>query len=335
MPRHIARAVPLAAAALVLALPTVADAANVSIMTRNVFLGGDLPPIAVAQPGADFESKAGALLNEVTAAGPDARMQLIADEIAKAKPDLVGLQEITLYRTGPKGDPAPATTVRFDFLGAIRKELAKRGASYRVAAKKLGLDVEGPTDQGVDVRVTLGDVVLARKGVKVSHVRGGLFKHQLHIPSPTLGAVSASRSWNALDATVRGARLHFVNTHLEAYSTSIRLQQAKELVAGPLKSKLPTILAGDLNSGPDLTAPADRPPYGAIAHAGFKPRRTPKASCCFDSLTGDTGWDHNVDWIMSKPGLKLLRSTITGMESTAAGYHPSDHGGVVSVLRVR
>jgi endonuclease/exonuclease/phosphatase family metal-dependent hydrolase len=338
MHRRIVRAVPLAAAGLLLALPSGALAAKgttkVTVMSRNLFLGADLPPLAVARQGAEFEQKAGAMLTEVTAGDPNNRMKLVAREIAKAKPDLVGLQEVSLWRTGPKNDPAPATTVRFDFLGAIRKELARRGLSYRVVAKRYGLNVQGPTDQNVDVRLTLGDVVLARKGVKVRGARTGLFKNQLHFHTDALGDVNTSRSWNALDATVRGARFHFVNTHLEAYSPPIRLQQAQELVSGPLKSKRPTILVGDLNSGPDLELPADRPPYEAIAAAGFKPRRSSQSSCCFTQLNGDAGWDHNVDWIMSKPGLKLLRSSTTGRERTATGYHPSDHGGVVSVLRV-
>lgn len=328
----------LAGAALLVAAPGAMAAkktTDVSVMTRNVFLGADLPPLAVAQPGADFEQKAGAMLAEVTAGDPAGRMKLVGREIAKARPDLVGLQEISLWRTGPKGDPAPATDVRFDFLGQIRKELKKRHASYRVVAKKLGFNVEGPTDQGVDVRLSLGDVVLARKGVKVKHSRSGLFDSQLHFNTASLGDVNTSRSWNALDATVRGARIHLVNAHLEAYSPDIRLDQAKELVAGPLKSKRPTILVGDLNSGPNLEKPEDRPPYEAIAAAGFKPRRIAKPSCCFNELDGDTGWDHNVDWIMSKPGLKLLRSSITGREKTATGFHPADHGGVVSVLRVK
>jgi endonuclease/exonuclease/phosphatase family metal-dependent hydrolase len=333
------RAAPLlAGAALLIAAPGALAASkttDVSVMTRNVFLGADLPPLAVAQPGADFEQKAGAMLAEVTAGDPNGRMKLIEDEIAKAKPDLVGLQEVSLWRTGPKGDPAPATAVRFDFLGAIRKELKARHVSYRVATSRLGFNVEGPTDQGVDIRLTLGDVILARKGVKVQHARGGLFEHQLHFNTAALGDVNVNRSWNAIDATIRGARVHVVNTHLEAYSPDIRLAQAEELVAGPLKSKRPTILLGDLNSGPDLELAADRPPYQAIAKAGFKPRRTKVSSCCFNELNTDTGWDHNVDWIMSRPGLKLLRSSITGRETTAGGLHPSDHGGVISVLRVK
>jgi len=231
-------------------------------MTRNVYLGADLPPIALAQPGPDFEAAAGKLLDDVEATDPRGRMRLIGDEIAEARPDLVGLQEVSLYRTGPQHDPKPATRVRYDFVALIRAELARRHQPYRVVAKRYGLNVEGPSDRNVDVRLSLGDVTLARKGVKVAHERTGVFEHQLSIPSAQLGPVSPARSWNALDATIRGVRLHFVNTHLEAYSTGFRLEQAKELVAGPLRSRRQTVLVG-AQLGPDPAA-ARRP--AALPH---------------------------------------------------------------------
>jgi endonuclease/exonuclease/phosphatase family metal-dependent hydrolase len=248
----------------------------------------------------------------------------------------VGLQEVSIWRTGPKGDPAPAKHVVVDYLKVITHELARRHQPYRVVTKKQGFNVQGPTDRGVDVRLTLGDVVLARKDVKVEHARSGVFAHQLEIATDQLGNVNTRRSWNSFDATVHGAHLHFVNAHLEAYSNDFKLQQAQELAAGPLKHKGTVILAGDLNSGPTLPAAADRPPYQAIADAGFKPERTKRNSCCFDEITtGAGGWDHNVDWIMARPKVRLVRSFVTGRERTKRGVYPSDHGGVVSVLRVR
>src|SRR3954469_5178474 len=101
----------------VLALPAAAGAgpkrhADVTVMTRNLFLGANLIPLAVSRPGAEFEQAAGDVLRRVTAIDPNERMTLIAREIARAKPALVGLQEVTLWRTGPKGDPSPATDVR-------------------------------------------------------------------------------------------------------------------------------------------------------------------------------------------------------------------------------
>jgi hypothetical protein len=46
-------------------------------------------------------------------------------------------------------------------------------------------------------------------------------------------------------------------------------------------------------------------------------------------------WDHIVDWVLARPGAKLVRSSVTGREKTPGGRIPSDHGGVVSVLRVK
>jgi endonuclease/exonuclease/phosphatase family metal-dependent hydrolase len=337
MNRTLLRAAPVLA---VLALAATAPAAvaaspTVTVMTRNLFLGTDLPTIAGAPDKAEFEKRAGAALAEVDAGDPAGRMKLVAREIAKAKPHLVGLQEVTIWRTGPKDDPAQATTVRHDYLALLKKALKKAGAPYRVVADKRGLNVEGPTDKGVDVRITLGDVILARKGVKTKRARSAEFEHQLNFPTPVLGNVNPARTWNSVDATVHGRTIHFVNAHLEAYSPDIRLDQAKELVAGPLKSKRATILAGDINSGPDLPKAEDRPPYAAIAAAGFKPRRAKAFACCLDSVQGGGAFDHDVDWIMAKPGLKLVRSTITGRtEKTPTGVYAADHAGVVSTLRL-
>jgi endonuclease/exonuclease/phosphatase family metal-dependent hydrolase len=310
------------------AVAQAAPAPRVTVMTRNLFLGADLIPLATTAPGAPFQQAAGKLFDEVKATDPDARMKLIAREIADARPDLVGLQEVSLWRTGP----APASTVAYDYTATLTKELKRLHAHYRVVGLKRGFNVEGPTDRGFDIRLTLGDAILVRSGVKVTHVRTGTFKEQLTIPTQAIGPVRVTRGWDSLDARVDGARFHFVNTHLEAYSQPVRLKQAQELVAGPLKSKLQTVLAGDLNSGPDLEDMGDRPPYAAIAKAGFKPLRTKTPSCCF----GDAGgWDHNVDWIMGKGGPKLAASEITGREKTASGNHPSDHGGVISILKLK
>jgi endonuclease/exonuclease/phosphatase family metal-dependent hydrolase len=334
-----ARTATIAAALAALLLAAPAQAAprttDVTVMTRNLFLGADLIPLATSAPGAEFEQAAGAVLAQVRASEPDARMRVVAREIARAKPDLVGLQEVTLWRTGPKGDPARATGVVFDYLAVLRRELAAAGARYRVVADQRTLDLEGPTDAGVDVRFSNGNVILARRGVTVRHARSSDFRHQLVIPTRALGDVSVNRSFNQLDAVVRGARLHFVNAHLEAYSPDTRLEQAKELAERALGSRRQTVLVGDLNSGPDLAKPEDRPPYEAIAGAGFKEARTARPQCCFADDLRTGAWDHIVDHVMTRPAVRLVRSFVTGLDKTAGGFYPSDHGGVVSVLRLK
>jgi len=303
----------------------------VTVMTRNLYLGADLLPLAAAAPGAPFRDAVAATLAHVEATGPTARMTLIAKEIARARPDLVGLQEVSVWSTGPIGGTPNHVVV--DYLETIMSELKSLHASYRVVAERLSLHIQAQATSE-EVRFTDGNVVLARAGVTVSNVDSGDFKHLLKIATGALGSVTVTRSWNALDAAVGGAHLHFLNTQLEAYSAAVRLQQAQELVAVPLTSKLEAILAGDLNSSANLPTPADRPPFLAIAHAGFTDERTPQPNCCFNDDLRTGTWDHIVDQIMARPAVKLIRSFITGRETTRAGLHPSDHGGVVSVLQL-
>jgi endonuclease/exonuclease/phosphatase family metal-dependent hydrolase len=303
-------------------------------MTRNLYLGTDLLPLASAAPGAPFQHAVAAGLASVEATDPTARMALIAKEIAGARPDLVGLQEMSIWTTGPLGSHTAPSHIVVDYLKLITADLKALHAPYRVVAERLSLHLQAPSAAGVEVGFTDGNVILAHSGVAVSHVHSADFTHQLKLATAALGAVTVTRSWNALDATVGGARFHVVNTQLEAYSSSVRLQQAQELAAGPLKSSLQKLLVGDLNSSPNLPLTADRLPYLAVRRAGFTDERTAQVNCCFNDDLRTGRWDHIVDHIMAKPALKLVRSYLTGRETTAAGRHPSDHGGVVSVLQL-
>ena len=314
------------------AAPAARTAPRVTVMTRNLFLGADLLPLATAPKGAPFQEAVAAALASVQSTTPAARMKLIAREIANAKPDLVGLQEVSRWSTGPLTSTTKPGHVVVDYLGVIMAELRRLHAPYRIAVQRLSLHLRAPSSRGVMVDFTDGNAILVRSGVSVRNVHAADFRSLLRIPTQGIGTVVVSRSWADLDATVRGARLHFVDTHLEAYSAATRLDQAKELVAGPLRSPLETVLVGDLNSNANLPKPEDRPPFLAIRAAGFRDERTPTLNCCLNDDLRTGKWDHIVDHIMAKPALKLIRSFVTGSETTATGRHPSDHGGVVSVL---
>jgi endonuclease/exonuclease/phosphatase family metal-dependent hydrolase len=305
---------------------------TITVMTRNVYYGADLRPLAVTAPGPPFWDLATEMFDTLKSEDPKGRMKLVAREIAKAKPDVVGLQEVATWRTGPE----PASRVAYDFLALITTELKRLHHPYKVAAVQQGLDIEGPMAEGKDLRLSMGDAVLVKKGVKASPADSTLFDSQLVIPTQAIGTVSVGRGYNDLDVTKKGATVHVVNTHLEAFSAANRLDQAEELVAGPLQSTRPTILVGDLNAGPTGPKPEDIPPYTAITDAGFVATRTADHNCCYKSLTDtdQTHWDHDGDWIMTKPAQTLVDSYTVGTETTAAGIHPGDHGGVVSVIQI-
>jgi endonuclease/exonuclease/phosphatase family metal-dependent hydrolase len=319
----------LAGAALASSNSPRAAAPTLTVMTRNLYLGTNLLPLATTAPGAQFDTAVNQALASVEATSPVARMRLIAHEIADAHPDLVGLQEATIWASGPVG--GRPTHVVVDYLKVITAELSRLHAGYRLVAKHLGLHLQAQSNTQV-VSFTNGDAVLARAGVTVRDVKAGDFVHQLKLTTPALGPVTVTRGWISLIASAHSAHFRFVDTHLEAYSTSVRLDQAKELVAGPLNTRTRTIVVGDLNSSADLPNPSDRPPFIVIRNAGYKDERTRQPNCCFNDDLRTGKWDHIVDHIMARPSLRLGRSFLTGRETTAAGLHPSDHGGVVTVF---
>src|SRR3954447_18545562 len=108
-------------AALLLIPVATADAkpAALKVMTRNVYLGADLGPGMDAKDIQGLVNGAGQILNQVDANNFPVRARGLAAEIAANKPDLVGLQEASLWRTEPCDKsplPPSATTVRYDYI---------------------------------------------------------------------------------------------------------------------------------------------------------------------------------------------------------------------------
>jgi endonuclease/exonuclease/phosphatase family metal-dependent hydrolase len=324
-----------AGAALVIAPAASAKPVDVTVMTRNLDLGTDLVPIAIAQPGDPFEQAVANAFNEAKASNFEARMAAVAREIAAAKPDVVGLQEATSWLSGPKNDPAAAEKVEFEHLKSLMGALEELHAPYRLVDGGGGIDLEGASALGLGIRIKEDEsAMLVRRGLKVVRHQAHPFKNLLKIPTRAAGTVTVTRSWSALDLVKGGRRFRVVDTHLEAYLEDTRTAQAKELLKGPLRTgKTPVILIGDLNSRPDSGPGA----YKALTRAGLAIRRTPKFSCCWGDAKSPNKWDHNVDWIMARPAknVKLERSFVTGAAKLPEGVYPSDHGGVVSRLTLR
>jgi endonuclease/exonuclease/phosphatase family metal-dependent hydrolase len=334
--RRVAAALAAVLVALVAAAPAQgARTAQVTVMTRNLYLGADLIPAAAAKDQQQLRDAATAIVDHVQATDFPARAKLLAAEVAKARPDLLALQEVATWRTGRGG--APAQTVVYDWLALLRHQLARRHLRYRLVAAQPEFDFQVPTNSGYDARLTLRNAVLAGPRVKNVSSRSAQFKRFLPIHTQ-VGSANIRRGYDAVTASVGGVRFRLVNTHLEAYSPQIRTDQAKELVAGPLKSRLPVILAGDLNSDRAAAQPDDRLAFQALVDAGFGDRASRRPSCCHDdkTLRANDRFDHIVDHIMSRPRLSVVRTSVTGDgPRTPQGLWPSDHGGLIATLRVR
>ncbi len=105
---------------------------SLTVMTRNLYLGADLTRAFAAlqaPPDRQLEVLIGATTTIraiVDQTDFPLRAQRLAAEIDKRKPDLIGLQEVALWRHGPLG--AEATTVDYDFLRLLLAALHARGA---------------------------------------------------------------------------------------------------------------------------------------------------------------------------------------------------------------
>jgi endonuclease/exonuclease/phosphatase family metal-dependent hydrolase len=332
----------------------------VNVMTRNLYLGADLgPAIAAPNPEALFAA-AGQILAEVEHNDFPTRAEGLADEILNAQPDLVGMQEVALWRTGPPNPEVltkgpSATTVKYDYLQELLAELNAGGQEYEVVVVQPEFDFEVPADTegtaapDINGRLTMRDVILKRSaGVETWNADGANFDTPL--PIPILGKpLPVKRGWTSTDASVRGSRpFHFVNTHLEAFQVNYRLAQAAELVDppdGPVLNGLPTVLLGDLNSDDDTTPnPGDSWAYEYLTHhGGLVERSTDEPlSCCLDASElgefdggEESDFDHQVDHIMTNDPLRvqLLSSSVSGL-SPVNGFWNSDHAGVFSSLQI-
>jgi endonuclease/exonuclease/phosphatase family metal-dependent hydrolase len=344
---------------LVLVPTAAADAAqrkkpfDVTVMTRNIYLGGDIFRPIPAQSRAEFEQLAGQLWAEVQNTDfVGTRAALIAREIRRTKPDLIGLQEVAVWRRGPEGvkdgSTTPATEVVYDFLRTLRQRLARLGLRYRVAVKQREADLEAPIDAGYDVRLTQHDVILVkrRKGLRVTRRLKDNYDTEVAVDTQG-GRLTSRRGWTAVDVRFRGKRFRFVNTHLEAFGDDPREAQARELIArgGPLRGKRQYIVVGDFNSDPQ-DRESDVGAFNVLRDFGLVdswPRRFgPGFTCCLeDSGARDTNanaFDHRIDLILTKPKLRAIRGEVVGDEvrdRAPNGLWPSDHAGAVLRLRLR
>ena len=355
---------------------------TVTVMSRNLYIGTDIDRIVLAAATAEAEGGSPeqvlvALANAahrcrqvVEQTSFTVRAGLIAGEIARTRPDLVGLQEVALWRSGPLdlgrvGVP-DATVVDHDHLAILLDALAARGLDYRAVLIGERADVEAPAFTGSpadgsvgadarDVRLTVRDVVLARASLGVTADGDAVFRHNLELP--VLGTtMQFRRGYQWVDVTTEAGPLRFVNSHLEAFGSDIALAQATELVGTAPADDRPTVVVADINSDPldGSVRPGDTVPnraaYDLITGAGgftdqwlqWAPA-APGWTSGLSELVDDpvAGFDHRIDMVFTRSpvgaDLGVVGAEVTGTlvsdRDPVTGLWPSDHGGVVVRLR--
>jgi hypothetical protein len=353
------RARPIVVAALAVALAACPGSeeqkTRIPVGTRNLYLGTPIDRALVPPPaGQTVYDVIDELWGIVVATDFPARAVELAGEIAAHRPLLLGLQEVSLWRSQiclppdpPCGDGPwnPATHVEYDFLQILLDALQARGLTYTAVASVTNFDGEFTGASGHDYRYTDQDVIVALQGVQTANPRGGNFDAALVVDVGGF-PVTITRGWVSVDATVDGKTFRFAAAHLDDADPVSQGAQAEQFL-DEVATTLPVVAVGDFNSNP---TPAEyRPAYGILtapatglmdvwahlrpADAGF--------SCCREGELSDPAALHyeRIDLILHGPQFMPVSVDITSGNAAAPVSQtqpvwPSDHAGVFGVLEL-
>jgi endonuclease/exonuclease/phosphatase family metal-dependent hydrolase len=300
------------------------------------------------------------------------RVQTIVDEIQRYRPHLIGLQEVaTILQQIPGdfliGNPHPASDVVYDYQKILLEALATHKLEYKVAALVTNADVELPMLAGFDendgpvfhdIRLIDHDIILVRKDVSYENPLAQ--NYHTNISLPIAGVMAEfKRGYTSIDAQIKDSNFHFVNTHLEVSGgednvfSAVQSAQTAELLNIINAKGEPVILLGDFNSSPeDMIIENDIfgqivPPYSQVIAAGYadlatRSKKYPDFTCCFNETLDDplASLYERVDHIfflphdfMEIPQTKFKVIGDKQKEMTASGLWPSDHAGVIGIIK--
>ena len=327
-------------------VPVLADNRDraISVMTYNMYPGTEFSGIFGSQSPGELVSQVAEAFTDVQAGNVPERIDEIADQITTGAPDVVGLQEVALWRYGYPQDPAPATAVAFDFLQMLLDRLEARGSHYVPVAIQTNLDAEltgvFSPEFALDVRYTDRLVILARSDLSTSEFQVESTDAQqfaINLPVFILGTtLIIPRGWASADIKHRGKTYRFINAHVESFYEPVQLAQVAELIQRTSTADVPVIMVGDFNSDAEAGGTA----YGMFINAGFadvwnlmpqsEPGYTwPLSDEIPNVITTPT---QRLDLILTRgiishSGVDVLGEDAT-TDLTPSGFRPSDHAAV-------
>ena len=267
---------------------------TIRIMGRNLYLGADVGVALELIP--DMPAAAQFMWDQVAATDFDQRVTLLAAEAAAAKPDVIGLQEATIWSCRPKPWSSPVPV--FDFTEQFLEATATAGVPY-VVAEKDGQKAENPgysipaipslttvedpdtfqplfgTDTA-DCGFVIGDTLLVREDLAGDVLAVGTSEYEdRYAVVPVVFTIDRGYAW--ADLAIAGTTVRVVTTHLEslwaADSEVPAAEQAKQLVADlSTTTTVPIVVIGDFNSDP-----RDPRPAGSSEPGGSNPGGQPEA----------------------------------------------------------
>lgn len=341
---------------------------TITVMTRNVASGADWRPIFNTPDMRSLVAASTRVYGQAVRTRFERRAKGIAQEIQQHTPDLIGLQEVALWRSGPVNtDPSvvlhpTADRTVSDYLQILLKEVNTGPVQYRVAGIQRNWDFETPINSdgrratgrfGADsnIRFTTRNVILAAEHIEVQDAVQATYRppNTLRVAVAGVRRVPRTRGWLSVLAHVApGRSVRFTATHLEVQDErrqrpSLRARQAAEAATAVHDLGGPGFLVGDFNSGLPANAHGSEQAFVTLLRSGLRDVDDGGPTCCLhrspDLHSGGSvrEFDHPSDHILVKetPSARFTVEQVwrTGMRKSS-GYWHSDHLGIVSRVRL-
>jgi hypothetical protein len=315
------------------------------VMFQNMYVGANVDAIigalASPDPNDDLATLA-AQIGVLQETDFPTRAAKIADEIAKHRPHVVGLAEVSTIDVDLTG-LGVSVVYHMDFLTVLKQALARRHLRYRVAGQVRNFEaapLPGISLIDQDVVLVDADRVKARPDVIARTFRTNL--------GSVVPGVSLARGFVSVPVWVDGEQYRVTSTHLESDLGGnnlglLRAAQVQELV-GAIGDARHAVIMGDLNDF------AGTPMYQVLLGAGYSDAWASLRSgqdgftCCHaDNLTNARVPDQRIDYVFAR-GFDRHDDTIDGFirrigllpgDMVPGPIHPiwaSDHAGLVAWL---
>ena len=260
--------------------PAQADEDSFTVMSRNIYLGADVGIALELIP--DLPAAAQFMWGQVQATDFSKRKMILAQEIKDESPDVIGLQEATIWYC--KAKPWSAKTEVFNFTNELLAALDGRYVIAEKNGKKAfnpGYSI-GPIpfltkvndaktfqplfgQNSASCGFQIGDALLIKKELAQYVNQVGNSEYQdVYKVVPTIMEIYRGYTW--ADITMQGSNIRFISTHLESLwdinEVPKAADQARQLVADLKETKSPIIVIGDFNSDPRDPRPKGFPNPG-------------------------------------------------------------------------
>jgi endonuclease/exonuclease/phosphatase family metal-dependent hydrolase len=326
---------------------------ELTVMTQNLYLGASLTPAIAATSEAEFVEAVATIYGTVLFTDFPTRSEQIAAEIRASGADIIGLQEVSDWTVlGGVGD-VPS----LDFLNILMSDLGPdysvAAVSYNAALGPFPLALPGTSCEPIfvpeappifpcGVQFEDRDVIVVKDNpaLEVTGSAAGNFDEQVVLS--ILGQpLSFDRGWALIDGTFEGKKFRFVNTHLETEDWPAEQEaQAAEFLAGPAKAGGAVIAVGDFNSAADGSTTTS---YRTLTKSYFddawdvNPGNDGLTCCQNGTLTNfPSALESRIDLVLTHAAARTLSAEVVGDEpfQGAPPLWPSDHAGVVAVIRI-